>query len=122
MYIINRIMKPSLVQRHIRIRLYKTLARPVLRYGSETWTLRKYDASRITASEMRFMRRTAGYTKDLSETAISEMPTLGLKDLEVLRLQDTESLKMFPSIYNFESVDEKLDNYCDWQIADVISV
>jgi hypothetical protein len=30
------------------------------------------------------------------------MPTLGLKELEVLRLQDTESLKRFPSIYNFE--------------------
>ena len=38
----------------------------------------------------------------MSETAISELPTLGLKDLEVLRLQDTDSLKMFPSIYNFE--------------------
>jgi hypothetical protein len=30
------------------------------------------------------------------------MPTLGLKDLEVLRLQDTDSLKKFPSIYKFE--------------------
>lgn len=39
---------------------------------------------------------------DLSETAISRMPTLGLKELEILRLQDTESLKRFPSIYNFE--------------------
>jgi len=41
-------------------------------------------------------------SRDLSETAISQMPTLGLKDLEILRLQDTESLKKFPSIYNFE--------------------
>jgi hypothetical protein len=40
--------------------------------------------------------------RDLSETAISRMPTLGLKELEILRLQDTESLKRFPSIYNFE--------------------
>ncbi|XP_021938827.1 lutropin-choriogonadotropic hormone receptor-like isoform X2 [Zootermopsis nevadensis] len=39
---------------------------------------------------------------DLSETSISQMPTLGLKDLEVLRLQDTDSLKKFPSIYKFE--------------------
>jgi len=41
-------------------------------------------------------------SRDLSETAISQMPTLGLKELEILRLQDTESLKKFPSIYNFE--------------------
>ena len=40
--------------------------------------------------------------RDLSETAISQMPTLGLKELEILRLQDTDSLKTFPSIYNFE--------------------
>jgi hypothetical protein len=40
--------------------------------------------------------------RDLSETAISRMPTQGLKELEILRLQDTESLKRFPSIYNFE--------------------
>ncbi|KAJ4434647.1 hypothetical protein ANN_23211 [Periplaneta americana] len=51
------------VQRHTRIRLYKTLVRPVLRYGSEAWILRKKDESRITANEMKFMRYTAGYTK-----------------------------------------------------------
>lgn len=63
MGIINRIMKPSLVQKHTRIRLYKTLARPVLCYGSEAWTLHKHEESRIIANEMKFMRRTAGYTK-----------------------------------------------------------
>ncbi|KAJ4430939.1 hypothetical protein ANN_19532 [Periplaneta americana] len=65
MGIINTIMKPSLEQRHTRIHLYKTLARPVLCYGSEAWTLRKKDESRITANEMKFMRYrpTAEYTK-----------------------------------------------------------
>ena len=60
--IIN-IIKPSLVQKHTHTRLYKTLARPVLCYGSETWTLRKNEENRITASEMKFMHWTAGYTK-----------------------------------------------------------
>ena len=63
MGIINKIMKPSLVQRHTRIHLYKTLARPVLCYGSEAWTLRTIDEHRITAGEMKFMRFTAGYSK-----------------------------------------------------------
>jgi hypothetical protein len=31
-------------------------------YGSEMWTLRKQDKHRPTASEMKFFRRTAGYT------------------------------------------------------------
>ncbi|KAJ4433821.1 hypothetical protein ANN_16133 [Periplaneta americana] len=63
MGIINSVMKPSLVQKNTRIHLYNTLARPMLSYGSEAWTLRKADKSRITACEMRFVRRTAGYTK-----------------------------------------------------------
>ncbi|KAJ4445795.1 hypothetical protein ANN_12480 [Periplaneta americana] len=63
MGIINSVMKPSLVQKHTRIRLYNTLARPMLSCVSEAWTLRNADKSRITACEMRFMRRTAGYTK-----------------------------------------------------------
>jgi hypothetical protein len=32
-----------------------------LLYGSETWTTKTRDAKRITATEMRYMRRTAGY-------------------------------------------------------------
>jgi len=45
-----------------RIKLYNTLALPVLLYGSETWTFKARDARRITAAEMKYMRRTAVYT------------------------------------------------------------
>jgi len=44
-----------------RIKLYNTLALPVLLYGSETWTIKARDARRITAAQMKYMRRTAGY-------------------------------------------------------------
>jgi len=30
-------------------------------YGSETWTMKASEARRITAAEMKHMRRTAGY-------------------------------------------------------------
>ena len=33
----------------------------MLLYGNETWTLKSRDARRITAAEMKYMRRTAGY-------------------------------------------------------------
>jgi len=33
-----------------------------LLYGSETWTIKASDARRITAAEMKYMRRTGGYT------------------------------------------------------------
>jgi hypothetical protein len=61
--IINHVFKPSLVSRHARIRIYKTLARPVLSYGSEAWTVRRTDEKRLISAEMRFLRTTAGYTR-----------------------------------------------------------
>jgi hypothetical protein len=60
--IINHIFKLSLVSRHARIRIYKTLARPILSYGSEAWTIRRADEKRLISAKMRFLRRTAGYT------------------------------------------------------------
>jgi ABC-type ATPase involved in cell division len=44
-----------------RIKLYNTLALPVLLYRSETCTIKTRNTSRITAAEMKYMRRTAGY-------------------------------------------------------------
>ena len=43
--------------------LFKALVRLVLCYGSEAWTMRNRDKSRITVNEIIFMRHTAGYTK-----------------------------------------------------------
>jgi hypothetical protein len=72
----NNIFKTSLVQRHIRLKLYKILAKPTLVYGSETWTLRRADERRLMSAEMRFIRRTAGYTlldRKKSEDILQEL-------------------------------------------------
>jgi len=37
------------------------MALPVLLYGNETWTTKAGDTRRITATEMKYTRRTAGY-------------------------------------------------------------
>jgi hypothetical protein len=60
--IINNVFRPQKTLKKTRIKLYNTLAVPVLLYGSETWTIKARDARRITAAEMKYMRRTAGYT------------------------------------------------------------
>jgi len=44
-----------------RIKLYNTLALPVFLYGSETWTSKASDARRITAAQMKYIRRTMVY-------------------------------------------------------------
>jgi hypothetical protein len=54
------VFKPQKTLKKTRIKLYNTLALPVLLYGIETWTIRARDASRIAAAEIKYIRRTAG--------------------------------------------------------------
>jgi len=81
--IINNVFRPQKTRKKSRIKLHNTLALPVLLYGSETWTIKARDARRITATEMKYMRRTVGYiwtdyktnaqiAKDLKITSILE--------------------------------------------------
>jgi hypothetical protein len=55
--IINNTFKPNRVQKGTQIKLYTILALPVLLCGSETWTVKSKDKSKLTAAEMRFIRR-----------------------------------------------------------------
>ncbi|XP_070490490.1 lutropin-choriogonadotropic hormone receptor-like [Chironomus tepperi] len=41
---------------------------------------------------------------DLSSTSIQSLPSIGLDKLEVLRIQNTQSLKQIPSVYMFKSL------------------
>jgi hypothetical protein len=59
--ILNNVFRPQKTLTKTRIKLYNTLALPVLLYGNETWTVKARDTRRITAAEMKYMRRTAGY-------------------------------------------------------------
>jgi hypothetical protein len=56
------VFRPQKTLKKTRIKLYNILALLVLLYGNETWTVKASDTRRITAAEMKYMRRTAGYT------------------------------------------------------------
>jgi hypothetical protein len=60
--IINNVFEPKKPLMKTRIKLYNALAVLTLLYGSENWTIKARDARRITAAEMKYTRRTAGYT------------------------------------------------------------
>jgi hypothetical protein len=47
----NNVLKPSLVQKYTRMKVYKTLARFMLTYKSDAWTIFKRDESSVTAAE-----------------------------------------------------------------------
>jgi predicted butyrate kinase (DUF1464 family) len=60
--IISNTYKQNKVQKGTRIKLYTTVALPVLLYDSETQTVTSKGKSRLIAAEMRFMQKTAKYT------------------------------------------------------------
>jgi len=60
--ILNNVFRPQNPLKKTRIKLYNTLALHVFLYGSKSWTIKASDARGITAAEMKYMRRTAGYT------------------------------------------------------------
>jgi hypothetical protein len=57
--ILNNVFRPQKTLKKTKIKLYSTLDPPILLYGSETWTIKASDARRITAAEVKYMRRTA---------------------------------------------------------------
>jgi len=67
-----------------------------LLYGSETWTIKASDARRITAAEMKYLRRTAGYTWTDYRT----------------NAQIAEELKITSIFGQITGIQEKLDTTC----------
>ena len=50
-------MKWRIISRNVKTLLYKTLIRPVLTYGAETWVLSKQDEYRLSIFEREIFRR-----------------------------------------------------------------
>jgi len=53
-------MKSRIISTNIKTLLYKTLIRPVLTYGAETWVLSKQDEHRLSSFERKILRRIYG--------------------------------------------------------------
>jgi hypothetical protein len=70
---INNVFRPQKTLKKTRVKLYNTLAFPALLYGCANWFIEARGTRRITAVEMKYMRKTAEYTctdyKTNTETA-----------------------------------------------------
>jgi len=60
--IVKNTFRPQKTLKTTRMKLYNTLTFPASLYSSENFTIKARDARRITASEMKYVRKTAGYT------------------------------------------------------------
>jgi hypothetical protein len=59
----NNTFVPKKTSKNTRTKLYIALALPALSFGCENWTIKARDARRITAAEMKYKRKTAGYIR-----------------------------------------------------------
>jgi hypothetical protein len=109
--ILNNALKSNLVQISTRLKLYKILALPTLLYGSQILTIKQCDKYRLRTAEIKYLRRTAGYTL-LNQKRNEEI----LEELHVTALEDklcTYRHKWFQHVHRMEDnrLPKQLLNY-----------
>jgi hypothetical protein len=104
----NTIFGKREIETKTKLQVYNTVLEPILLYGSESWPSRGAEVSKITAAEMKCLRRIAGKTRrdrvrndrireDLQQKAVKEK--MGQKQLKwfghVTRMPDHRKPKQF---------------------------
>ena len=56
----HHMLKSKVIKRSVEMQIYKTLLRPVVTYGSQTWTLTKSDENLLRIFERKILRRIYG--------------------------------------------------------------
>jgi hypothetical protein len=61
---IRTILKSKYITWHSKIRLYKTVIRPVIACGSEAWVMNKYDENMINVFERKILGKIFGAVRE----------------------------------------------------------
>jgi len=65
-----KLIKSRLISRKTKLQIYKTLIRPIVTYGGETWTMTENDKSMLRRFERKIIRRIFGAIKENGEWRI----------------------------------------------------
>jgi exonuclease III len=90
------LLKQKEIPTEVKVVIYTTILRPVLLYGSETWTLTKRLKSKIQACEMRILRLIFGVTR--RDRIRNEVIRDSLKVQSILSIVERNQLRWFGHI------------------------
>jgi hypothetical protein len=57
---LTKLLKSRVISKNLKSQIYQTLIKPVVTYGSETWTLRKKDENALLVFERKVLRKIYG--------------------------------------------------------------
>ena len=60
----QKFFKSRLVTKHLKLKLYRTVIRPIVTYASETWVLKETTIQKLLVFERKILRRIFGPTKE----------------------------------------------------------
>ena len=90
-----------MVTQKTKIKIYKSLIRPVLTYGAESWTLTGKDAAKLRAFERKIIRRIYGGVKERDVWRIRNNKEINiiLESQDIVKLIKAERLRWLGHIW-----------------------
>lgn len=64
LFAVNKLMSSKILSTHTKIRIYKTVIRPILLYGAESWTMDKATERKLITFENKILRKVFGPTNE----------------------------------------------------------
>ncbi|KAI5637686.1 hypothetical protein NE865_08080 [Phthorimaea operculella] len=61
---LHKVLTSKLISRRTKVRIYKTVIRPILMYGCETWTLTLKEEEKLLVAERKILRKILGPVKN----------------------------------------------------------
>lgn len=98
--ICNTVVGKREVGRDVKLHIFKSVYLPILLYGAESWIMTDRQKSRVTAAEMKFLRRIAGKTR--RDCIRNERIREDLDVAPVMEVLETRQLKWFGHVIRME--------------------
>ena len=106
------LLKEKDIPKDVKVLIYTTILRPVLLYGSETWTLTTKLKSKVQATEMRILRLIYGVTR--RDRIRNDSIRAALKVTSILSIIEKSQLRWFGHVIRMDDTRDVKRMY-DWK-------